>query len=133
MASGKISYKQAIENLFLREKGAKSHASSGPVRSEVFIGSTACLCGFQFGKIYQYIGKVRHNKFEHLAHASSSSVYGANIKMLFSTYDNVDHCVSLYVTSKKANELMAHTYSHLYNLSTTGLLFYSIRAVRSAG
>lgn len=59
-----------------------------------------------------------------MAHASSSSVYGANIKMLFSTYDNVDHSVSLYVTSKKANELMAHTCSHLYNLPTTGLLFF---------
>jgi UDP-glucuronate 4-epimerase len=68
----------------------------------------------------------RHNKIQHLAYASSSSVYGANTKMPFSVHDNVDHPVSLYAASKKANELMAHTYSHLYKLPTTGLRFFTV-------
>ena len=68
----------------------------------------------------------RHNNVEHLVYASSSSVYGANTSMPFSIHDNVDHPLSLYAASKKANELMAHTYSHLYNLSTTGLRFFTV-------
>ena len=68
----------------------------------------------------------RHFDVEHLVYASSSSVYGANTKMPFSVHDNVDHPVSLYAASKKANELMAHTYSHLYRLPTTGLRFFTV-------
>jgi UDP-glucuronate 4-epimerase len=68
----------------------------------------------------------RHNGVEHLVYASSSSVYGANTRMPFSVHDNVDHPVSLYAASKKANELMAHTYSHLYRLPTTGLRFFTV-------
>jgi UDP-glucuronate 4-epimerase len=68
----------------------------------------------------------RHNNVGHLVYASSSSVYGSNTKMPFSVHDNVDHPVSLYAASKKANELMAHTYSHLYNLPTTGLRFFTV-------
>ena len=68
----------------------------------------------------------RHTNVQHLVYASSSSVYGANEKMPFSEKDNVDHPVSLYAASKKANELMAHTYSHLYNLPTTGLRFFTV-------
>jgi UDP-glucuronate 4-epimerase len=68
----------------------------------------------------------RHHKIEHLVYASSSSVYGANKKMPFSVKHNVDHPISLYAASKKANELMAHTYSALYNLPTTGLRFFSV-------
>ncbi len=68
----------------------------------------------------------RHNSVEHLVYASSSSVYGANTKMPFSVHDNVDHPVSLYAASKKANELMAHTYSHLFQLPTTGLRFFTV-------
>jgi UDP-glucuronate 4-epimerase len=68
----------------------------------------------------------RHNKVEHLVYASSSSVYGANTTMPFSVHDNVDHPLSLYAASKKANELMAHTYSHLYELPTTGLRFFTV-------
>lgn len=68
----------------------------------------------------------RHNKIEHLAYASSSSVYGLNETMPFSTHHNVDHPISLYAASKKSNELMAHTYSHLYNLPTTGLRFFTV-------
>lgn len=68
----------------------------------------------------------RHHGVEHLVYASSSSVYGANTSMPFSVHDNVDHPLSLYAASKKANELMAHTYSHLYGLPTTGLRFFTV-------
>jgi len=68
----------------------------------------------------------RHHNVKHLVYASSSSVYGANRKMPFSTHHNVDHPVSLYAATKKANELMAHTYSNLYNIPTTGLRFFTV-------
>ena len=68
----------------------------------------------------------RHNSVEHLAYASSSSVYGGNTSMPFSEHDNIDHPVSLYAATKKANELMAHTYSHLFRLPTTGLRFFTV-------
>ena len=68
----------------------------------------------------------RHNHVEHLVYASSSSVYGANESMPFSVHDNVDHPLSLYAASKKSNELMAHTYSNLYDLPTTGLRFFTV-------
>jgi len=68
----------------------------------------------------------RHNNVEHLVYASSSSVYGANTAMPFSVHQNVDHPLSLYAASKKSNELMAHTYSHLYGLPTTGLRFFTV-------
>ncbi|MDP2784677.1 MAG: NAD-dependent epimerase [Sulfurimicrobium sp.] len=68
----------------------------------------------------------RHNQVEHLVYASSSSVYGANTHMPFSVHDNVDHPVSLYAATKKSNELMAHTYSHLFGLPTTGLRFFTV-------
>ena len=68
----------------------------------------------------------RHHKVEHLAYASSSSVYGANTTMPFSIHHNVDHPLSLYAASKKANELMAHTYSNLFGLPTTGLRFFTV-------
>ena len=68
----------------------------------------------------------RHHGIEHLVYASSSSVYGANTAMPFSVHQNVDHPLSLYAASKKSNELMAHTYSHLYDLPTTGLRFFTV-------
>ncbi|MEK6477787.1 NAD-dependent epimerase [Catalinimonas sp. 4WD22] len=68
----------------------------------------------------------RHYPVEHLIYASSSSVYGANTKMPFSVHHNVDHPVSLYAATKKSNELMAHTYSNLYNIPTTGLRFFTV-------
>ena len=68
----------------------------------------------------------RHNKVQHLVYASSSSVYGINEKIPFSTEDNVDHPASLYAATKKSNELMAHSYSHLYKLPTTGLRFFTV-------
>lgn len=68
----------------------------------------------------------RHGAIEHLVYASSSSVYGGNTRLPFSEHDNIDHPVSLYAATKKANELMAHTYSHLYGLPTTGLRFFTV-------
>jgi UDP-glucuronate 4-epimerase len=68
----------------------------------------------------------RHHRVQHLTYASSSSVYGANTTMPFSVHHNVDHPVSLYAATKKANELMAHTYSHLYGIPTTGLRFFTV-------
>lgn len=68
----------------------------------------------------------RHTAVQHLTYASSSSVYGGNTKLPFSEHDSVDHPVSLYAATKKANELMAHTYSHLYGLPTTGLRFFTV-------
>jgi UDP-glucuronate 4-epimerase len=68
----------------------------------------------------------RHNAGKHLLYASSSSVYGANTRLPFSVHDNVDHPISLYAATKKANELMAHTYSHLYRLPATGLRFFTV-------
>jgi UDP-glucuronate 4-epimerase len=76
-----------------------------------------------FGNILE---GCRHNGVKHLVYASSSSVYGANTKLPFSEHDNVDHPVSLYAASKKANELMAHTYAHLYGLPCTGLRFFTV-------
>ena len=76
-----------------------------------------------FGNILE---GCRHNEVEHLVYASSSSVYGSNTKMPFSVHDNVNHPVSIYAATKKANELMAHTYSHLYNIPTTGLRFFTV-------
>jgi UDP-glucuronate 4-epimerase len=76
-----------------------------------------------FGNILE---GCRHHGVEHLVYASSSSVYGANTRMPFSVHDNVDHPVSLYGATKKANELMAHTYSHLYGLPTTGLRYFTV-------
>jgi UDP-glucuronate 4-epimerase len=68
----------------------------------------------------------RHQRVEHLVYASSSSVYGANTRMPFSVHDTVDHPISMYAATKKANELMAHTYSHLFRLPTTGLRFFTV-------
>ena len=76
-----------------------------------------------FGNILE---GCRHNNVKHLVYASSSSVYGSNTKMPFSVHDNTDHPLSLYAASKIANELMAHTYSHLYDLPTTGLRLFTV-------
>ena len=79
------------------------------------------ICGFT-----NVLEGCRHNNVKHLVYASSSSVYGSNTNMPFSVHHNVDHPISLYAATKKANELMAHTYSHLYRLPTTGLRFFTV-------
>ena len=75
---------------------------------------------------FNILEACRHNDVEHLVYASSSSVYGANTRVPFSVHDNVDHPLSFYAASKKSNELMAHTYAHLYRLPTTGLRFFTV-------
>jgi UDP-glucuronate 4-epimerase len=117
---------QAVKDLFLRNQfdGVVNLAAQAGVRYSIenplaYIKTN--MVGF--GHILE---GCRHSNVGHLVYASSSSVYGANTKMPFSIHDNVDHPLSLYAASKKANELMAHTYSHLYGLPTTGLRFFTV-------
>ena len=121
-----IADRKAMEHCFATHKpqGVVNLAAQAGVRYSIenplaYIDSN--LVGF--GHILE---GCRHNGVEHLVYASSSSVYGANTTMPFSVHHNVDHPLSLYAASKKANELMAHTYSHLYNLPTTGLRFFTV-------
>ncbi|MBK7870802.1 MAG: NAD-dependent epimerase [Saprospiraceae bacterium] len=118
--------REAIEALFAREKfdvvcnlAAQAGVRYSLVNPRAYIDSN--IVGF-----INILEACRHNDVKHLAYASSSSVYGLNEKMPFSTSDNVDHPISLYAASKKSNELMAHTYSHLFGLPTTGLRFFTV-------
>ena len=118
--------REAIADLFAREKFQKvmNLAAQAGVRYSIenphsYVDSN--IVGF-----VNLLEGCRHNGVEHLVFASSSSVYGLNTKMPFSIHHNVDHPISLYAASKKANELMAHTYSHLYKLPTTGLRFFTV-------
>lgn len=117
---------QAVKDLFLQNQfdGVVNLAAQAGVRYSIenplaYINTN--IVGF-----CHILEGCRHNNVRHLVYASSSSVYGANTKMPFSIHDNVDHPLSLYAASKKANELMAHTYSHLYGLPTTGLRFFTV-------
>jgi UDP-glucuronate 4-epimerase len=121
-----IADRAAVEALFVTEKfqrvmhlAAQAGVRYSITNPHAYIDSN--IVGF-----INILEGCRHNAVEHLAYASSSSVYGANTSMPFSIHDNVDHPVSLYAASKKANELMAHTYSHLYKLPTTGLRFFTV-------
>ena len=121
-----IADRQDIANLFAKEKfqrvvhlAAQAGVRYSITHPHAYIDSN--IVGFM-----NILEGCRYHQLEHLVYASSSSVYGANTKMPFSVHDNVDHPVSLYAASKKANELMAHTYSHLYNLPTTGLRFFTV-------
>ena len=123
---GDLADRACMENLFKDTKPNRvvNLAAQAGVRYSIenplaYIDSN--LVGF--GHILE---GCRHNNVEHLVYASSSSVYGSNTKMPFSVHDNVNHPVSLYAATKKANELMAHSYSHLYKLPTTGLRFFTV-------
>ena len=118
--------KKAIESLFIDHKPQRvvNLAAQAGVRYSIenplaYIESN--IIGFT-----NILEGCRHGGVEHLVYASSSSVYGANTTMPFTVHDNVDHPLSLYAATKKSNELMAHTYSHLYNLPTTGLRFFTV-------
>jgi UDP-glucuronate 4-epimerase len=118
--------REAMEALFKRDQPQKvvNLAAQAGVRYSLINPHAyidANIVGFM-----NVLEGCRHHGVEHLVYASSSSVYGANTSMPFSVHDNVDHPVSLYAASKKANELMAHTYSHLYNMPTTGLRFFTV-------
>lgn len=121
-----LSDRAGMESLFAEEKFDKvvNLAAQAGVRYSLqnphaYIDSN--IVGFT-----HILEGCRHHQVKHLVYASSSSVYGANETMPFSVHDNVDHPLSLYAASKKANELMAHTYSHLYGLPTTGLRFFTV-------
>ncbi len=121
-----ISKKQALEKAFIegRPQRVVNLAAQAGVRYSIknpdaYIQSN--IIGFM-----NILECCRYYDVEHLVYASSSSVYGANSSMPFSVNDNVDHPLSLYAASKKSNELMAHTYSHLYGLPTTGLRFFTV-------
>lgn len=116
----------AMEKLFEREGfdivvnlAAQAGVRYSLVNPHAYIDSN--IVGFM-----NVLEGCRHTGVRHLVYASSSSVYGMNTRMPFSTSDNVDHPVSIYAASKKANELMAHTYAHLYGLPTTGLRFFTV-------
>ena len=118
--------RQAIQGLFEKEKfdrvchlAAQAGVRYSLVNPYSYIDAN--IVGFT-----NLLECCRHHKVKHLVYASSSSVYGLNEKYPFSVHDNVDHPISLYAATKKANELMAHTYSHLYGIPTTGLRFFTV-------
>ncbi|MDX8378139.1 MAG: NAD-dependent epimerase [Mariprofundales bacterium] len=121
-----LSDRKAMEELFAAEQFDKviNLAAQAGVRYSI-TNPHAYLESNIVGFLHVLEG-CRHNGVKHLVFASSSSVYGANESMPFSVHDNVDHPLSLYAASKKADELMAHTYAHLYGLPTTGLRFFTV-------
>ena len=123
---GNIADKQTIDNLFAEYKpqvvvnlAAQAGVRYSITNPDAYIESN--LIGF-----YNILEACRHNEVEHLGYASSSSVYGSNKKVPYSTEDKVDNPVSLYAATKKSNELMAHSYSKLYNIPSTGLRFFTV-------
>ena len=123
---GSIANKETIDNLFVEYKpqvvvnlAAQAGVRYSITNPNAYIESN--LIGF-----YNILEACRHNEVEHLVYASSSSVYGSNKKVPYSTDDKVDNPVSLYAATKKSNELMAHAYSKLYNIPSTGLRFFTV-------
>lgn len=121
-----IADKQAMDELFAKEKFQRVMHLAAQAGVRYSITNPHAYIDANIVGFMNILEGCRHNKVEHLAYASSSSVYGANTNMPFSIHNNVDHPVSLYAATKKANELMAHTYSHLYRLPTTGLRFFTV-------
>lgn len=118
--------KKALENVFTENKidivvnlAAQAGVRYSLINPDAYIQSN--IVGFM-----NILEMCRRHKIEHLVYASSSSVYGMNVTMPFSVHHNVDHPISLYAATKKSNELMAHTYSHLFGLPTTGLRFFTV-------
>tara|TARA_B100000795_G_scaffold269692_1_gene259964 strand:- start:4224 stop:5231 length:1008 start_codon:yes stop_codon:yes gene_type:complete len=121
-----IANKEKLETIFIKNKidvvvnlAAQAGVRYSIENPDIYIQSN--IVGFM-----NILECSRHYKISNLVYASSSSVYGANLSMPFSVHDNVDHPLSLYAATKKSNELMAHTYSNLFNLSTTGLRFFTV-------
>lgn len=121
-----ICHRDAIEDIFMISKpthvihlAAQAGVRYSLTNPHAYINSN--ITGFM-----NILESCRHNSVEHLVYASSSSVYGSNTSLPFSEHQNVDHPLSLYAATKKSNELMAHTYSHLFNLPTTGLRFFTV-------
>lgn len=126
MVEADISDRAAMETLYREEKFDKVVHLAAQAGVRYSIENPHAYIDSNIVGTMNMLEGCRHNQVEHLVYASSSSVYGANESMPFSVHDNVDHPLSLYAASKKANELMAHTYSHLYNLPTTGLRFFTV-------
>ncbi len=112
--------------LFREVQVSQGHNLAAQAAGAVLAAESAGLRECQPRRIRELLKGVAHHGVEHLTYASSSSVYGANTTMPFSVHDNVGPPLSLYAASKKANELMAHTYSHLFKLPTTGLRFFTV-------
>jgi UDP-glucuronate 4-epimerase len=121
-----IADREAMSGLFTKEKPQRVVHLAAQAGVRYSISNPHAYIDSNIVGFMNILEGCRHHDVEHLVYASSSSVYGANTHMPFSVHDNVDHPVSLYAASKKANELMAHTYSHLYQLPTTGLRFFTV-------
>ena len=121
-----ISERSEIESLFAREKFHKVMHLAALAGVRYSITNPHAYINSNIVGFVNILEGCRYHDVKHLVYASSSSVYGANTKIPFSIHDNVDHPVSLYAASKKSNELMAHTYSHLYDIPTTGLRFFTV-------
>ena len=121
-----VADRAGIEGLFAREKFDRVIHLAAQAGVRYSLKNPHAYADSNLVGFVNILEGCRHNTVEHLVYASSSSVYGGNTKMPFSESDSVDHPVSLYAATKKANELMAHTYSHLYALPTTGLRFFTV-------
>ncbi|WP_305845666.1 NAD-dependent epimerase [Photobacterium kishitanii] len=121
-----ISNSQYISKLFEEEKFDKVIHLAAQAGVRYSIENPMAYADSNLVGFLNILEACRHNNIQHLVYASSSSVYGLNEKTPFSTSDSVDHPVSLYAATKKSNELMAHSYSHLYGIPTTGLRFFTV-------
>jgi UDP-glucuronate 4-epimerase len=116
----------SVNNAFLRYKPTKIVNLAAQAGVRYSLENPHAYIDSNISGFLNILECCRHHSVEHLVYASSSSVYGANTNTPFSVHDNVNHPVSLYAASKKSNELMAHTYSHLFNIPTTGLRFFTV-------
>jgi UDP-glucuronate 4-epimerase len=121
-----IADRAAIEELFARHKPRRVVHLAAQAGVRYSLTNPHAYTESNITGFLNIIEGCRHNGVEHLVYASSSSVYGANTKQPFSEHDNIDHPVSLYAATKKANELMAHTYAHLFGVASTGLRFFTV-------
>ncbi len=121
-----VADRQGMAELFAREKPQRVIHLAAQAGVRYSITNPHAYIDANVQGFTNILEGCRHNGIEHLAYASSSSVYGGNTRLPFSEHDNIDHPVSLYAATKKANELMAHTYSHLFRLPTTGLRFFTV-------
>jgi UDP-glucuronate 4-epimerase len=121
-----IADRAAIEELFARHKPARVVHLAAQAGVRYSLTNPHAYTESNITGFLNILEGCRHHAVEHLAYASSSSVYGANTKQPFSEHDNIDHPVSLYAATKKANELMAHTYAHLFGVASTGLRFFTV-------
>jgi len=123
---GGIENTELVNELFDKNKITKVIHLAAQAGVRYSIDNPAVYIKSNVNGFFNILEACRHNSVKHLVYASSSSVYGMNDKVPFSVNDNVDHPISLYAATKKSNELMAHTYSHLFGIPTTGLRFFTV-------